>query len=43
MAKKDYSEEVLIQEATADLLAKQLGWQSVLAWCSSAWCSRARM
>ena len=32
MSKKDYSEEVLIQEATAELLAKQLGWQSVLAY-----------
>jgi len=31
MAKKDYSEDLLIQAPTAELLAKQLGWQSVFA------------
>lgn len=31
MAKKDYSEDLLIQEPTADLLKKQLGWESVFA------------
>ena len=32
MAKKDYSEDLLIQAPTAELLEKQLGWQSVLAY-----------
>lgn len=31
MAKKDYSEDLLIQAPTAELLEKQLGWQSVFA------------
>lgn len=31
MAKKDYSEDLLIQEPTAALLENQLGWQSVFA------------
>lgn len=31
MAKKDYSEDILIQAPTAELLKKQLGWQSVFA------------
>lgn len=31
MAKKDYSEDVLIQAPTAELLEKQLGWDSVFA------------
>lgn len=31
MAKKDYSEDLLIQDPTAELLEKQLGWQSVFA------------
>jgi type I restriction enzyme R subunit len=31
MAKKDYSEDLLIQAPTVDLLAKQLGWDSVFA------------
>ena len=31
MAKKDYSEDLLIQEPTAALLEKQLGWHSVFA------------
>ena len=32
MAKSDYSEDLLIQAPTAELLEKQLGWQSVLAY-----------
>lgn len=31
MAKKDYSEDLLIQAPTAELLEKQLGWTSVFA------------
>jgi type I restriction enzyme R subunit len=31
MAKKDYSEDLLIQAPTAELLEKQLGWHSVFA------------
>ncbi len=31
MAKKDYSEDLLIQAPTAELLEKQLGWESVFA------------
>jgi type I restriction enzyme R subunit len=31
MAKKDYSEDLLIQAPTAELLEKQLGWQTVFA------------
>ena len=31
MAKKDYSEDVLIQAPTVDFLEKQLGWQNVFA------------
>ena len=31
MASKDYSEDALIQAPTADLLAQQLGWESVFA------------
>ncbi len=31
MAKKDYSEDLLIQAPTAELLEKQLGWASVFA------------
>lgn len=31
MAKKDYSEDLLIQAPTAELLEKELGWQSVFA------------
>jgi len=31
MASKDYSEDLLIQAPTAELLAQQLGWQSVFA------------
>lgn len=31
MAMKDYSEDVLIQAPTAELLEKQLGWQTVFA------------
>lgn len=31
MAKKDYSEDLLIQAQTAELLEKQLGWENVFA------------
>jgi type I restriction enzyme R subunit len=31
MAKKDYSEDLLIQAPTAEFLEKQLGWDSVFA------------
>lgn len=31
MAKKDYSEEHMIQVPTVEFLEKQLGWQSVFA------------
>ena len=31
MAKKDYSEDLLIQAPTAELLEQQLGWESVFA------------
>jgi len=31
MAKRDYSEDLLIQAPTAELLEKQLGWQTVFA------------
>ena len=31
MTKNDYSEDLLIQEPTAELLEKQLGWTSVFA------------
>ncbi len=31
MAKKDYSEDLLIQAPTAELLEKQLGWETVFA------------
>ena len=31
MAKKDYSEDLLIQAPTAEFLEKELGWQSVFA------------
>ena len=31
MAKSDYSEDLLIQAPTAELLEKQLGWQTVFA------------
>ena len=31
MAKKDYSEDLLIQVPTAELLEKQLGWENVFA------------
>jgi type I restriction enzyme R subunit len=31
MAKKDYSEDLMIQEPAAELLEKQLGWQNVFA------------
>jgi len=31
MGKKDYSEDLLIQAPTAELLEKELGWQSVFA------------
>lgn len=31
MAKKDYSEDLLIQAPTAELLERQLGWHSVFA------------
>ena len=31
MAKRDYSEDLLIQAPTAELLHQQLGWQSVFA------------
>ena len=29
---KDYSEDILIQESTADLLEKELGWTSIYAY-----------
>lgn len=32
MSKNEYSEDQLIQAPTAELLEKQLGWQSVLAY-----------
>lgn len=32
MAKKDYSEDLLIQAPTAEFLERELGWQSVLAY-----------
>ena len=31
MAKKDYSEDLLIQAPTAEFLEKQLGWTSLFA------------
>ena len=31
MAKKDYSEDVLVQAPTAQLLEEQLGWDTVFA------------
>ena len=31
---KDYSEDLLIQKSTAELLEKELGWQSVYAYDS---------
>ena len=31
MAKKDYSEDLLIQAPSAELLEQQLGWESVFA------------
>lgn len=31
MARKDYSEDLLIQAPTAELLENQLGWQTVFA------------
>ena len=31
---KDYSEDLLIQKSTADLLEKELGWKSVYAYDS---------
>jgi type I restriction enzyme R subunit len=31
MAKKDYSEDLLIQAPTAEFLEQELGWQSVFA------------
>jgi len=31
MAKKDYSEDLLIQKPTAEFLETQLGWQNVFA------------
>ena len=31
MSKKEYSEDKLIQEPTAEFLGKELGWQTVLA------------
>ena len=32
MAKNEYSEDLLIQAPTAELLETQLGWQSVFAY-----------
>ena len=32
MAKKDYSEDLLIQAPTAEFLEKEMGWKSVMAW-----------
>jgi type I restriction enzyme R subunit len=37
MAKKDYSEDLLIQAPTAELLEQQLGWQAVFAQDDERW------